>query len=197
MIMSDIEQLCCCTHLTSDHETTAEFSTEALVAHGSPCNRCNADPHKAQRNFYGVYCTGFREWPLMDLPWPGTFAARELGCTCPVGTNLKAQKDKTTPTYAADCRLHEWVCKLGTRTCVHTQDGAAWEHRHDQPHESCEHCTVPQIICGGCGQVWADWRVDPGRAGWRADLPGGALVCGSRAKELLPPQLWKCETCRT
>ena len=191
------EQLCYCAHLTSDHESTAEWTPEQLAMHGSPCNRCNADPHKEQRKFYDVFCTGFREWKLMDMPWPGTFAAREVGCVCPVGVNLQAKKEGTLPVYGESCPVHDWVCKLGSEVCTHVEGGTAWSFRHDRPHESCEHCTVPQIVCGGCGQVWADWRVTPEKAGWT----GTAIVHKPRSigpstmSSLSMNLVWRCGTC--
>lgn len=189
--MSNIEQLCRCLHLSSDHEILADLTPEQLSEWGSPCNRCNADPREEQRRFYDVFCTSFRELDLMGMPWPGTFAARELGCECPVGSNLKAQKEGLSPIYDDTCSVHDWVCKL-TTTCVHTDAGTAWEFRHDRPHESCEHCTIPRIVCGGCGQVWTDWRVPPERNGWRRELSGGELICGCDAPKL---DLWRCASC--
>lgn len=178
----------CCGHLTSDHETTAAMTPELLAEIGTPCNRCNADPSKAMRAGNGMLCEGFREWPIDDIPYPGTIRAQLIGCACPVGVNIRRAVDKLPLVYEPSCVVHVWVCRLST-ACEHADmlgPNGVWRVVHTRPHLACSHCTVPQITCDTCGKIWMDWRIEATRAGW--------VKIHDESPSL--KSIWRCGTCQ-
>lgn len=175
-----MEQLCRCGHLTSDHEIVAVWTAEQLARFGSPCNRCNADHRKEERKQYGRFCTGFSEWPIDSLPYPGTYDAKLLGCVCPVEVNVRRAAEKLPPVMWPECPVHQWTCQQ-TTICEHELPyglPTAIDHRVAD-HYACEHCTVPVIVCENCQKVWNDWRIWPTIVGW-----------------VETAKAWRCETCQ-
>lgn len=147
----------------------------------TPCQRCNEHTTPL--------CRGFDEWPIHEMPAPGSFTAIDVfSCTCSAQSGY-------LPRYAADCSLHVWVCQKKD-VCLHTSSdvGTSAEaysaysaysdmYDHRGVHTACEHCTIPHIECSGCGQRWMDWRTQPAMSGWegRYDLDG--------------QMTWRCGTC--
>lgn len=185
-----VEALCVCAHLLSDHETTVEWTVEQATVYGSPCNLCNADPDPARRRADGLYCIGYREWPIDDIPYPGTVRALAVGCKCPVSVNVARAARGERPIYGLECPVHDWVCKR-TLACEHDVVAATAMGvmlRHQGQHASCEHCEVPRIACESCGRVWNDWRVRPDQVGWTSTSDLG--------HRLGRETIWRCSTCQ-
>jgi hypothetical protein len=191
-----VESLCgSCAHLTSDHETTAEWTPELKAQYGTPCNRCNANPYTRAGLAFSA-CVGYAEWPIQHIPEPGSDIAIQIGCRCLKYVNVLRAKRCWPFVYAPDCPIHVWVCQRKT-TCEHIIEPAVlWAiydigdgqttKDHSGRHFSCEHCTIPVIECEMCGQRWLDWRTRPEQSGW--------LKISEETPNLKP--VWRCSVCR-
>lgn len=192
------ELLCRCGHLSSDHETLAVWSVEQLTEFGSPCNRCQVDPAKLERLQQGMFCKGFEEWPISEIPYPGSYAAVAVGCACPISVNARRATDKLEPVYEPTCRVHEWVCQRRV-LCYHGTGDTAFSSEtysrgtdHRIEHPTCEHCTVPHIECHICARRWSDWRTSPERSGWQHFVHKTQAIGISTAPIIA---YWRCDTC--
>lgn len=197
------ELLCRCGHLSSDHETLAVWNVDQLTEFGSPCNRCQSDPAKLERMAQGMFCKGFEEWPIDEIPYPGSYAAIVIGCVCPISVNTRRAAEKLEPVYEPTCTVHEWVCQR-RELCTHSVGDPTFETEtysraveHRRPHTRCEHCTIPLIECHICARQWSDWRISPERASWkpyvvvekRRSVGATTMLLGKA------DNVWRCDTC--